>query len=154
VVSRSLPGYLPSFRALSPASYAPAHPVKPHVKLFGWISSFVAQDLLYLVLSLPGSSTLLSHWRPSFGSQHVQIQGHPSPKPMMHIPPISAKFINFPPIFVRFFFLLIYVFCFPIFWPWCRATAQKCGQKCDFCICNIWVGLYLRTCTLSCSVVI
>jgi len=55
------------------------------------------------------------------------------PKSMMHIEfssPISTKFINSPPlfrinvkpsVFVQFsFFWLIFVYCFPLFWPWCR----------------------------------
>ena len=33
--------------------------------------------------------------------------------------PLSAKFINFPPIFTQFTFCLIYVLLIPLFWPCC-----------------------------------
>ena len=36
-----------------------------------------------------------------------------------HIPPISTKFINFPPIFILFRFLAS-----PLLWPWCSYTSR------------------------------
>jgi len=55
-----------------------------------------------------------------------------SPKQMMHITyspyfqkiykcsPYFKNFFNFPPIFFHVScYLIIYVFCFPLFWPWC-----------------------------------